>query len=77
MLECFAWAWNLKGGSHVETSITGLVVGEDVTGTQKIWSSFQAIGNIAFAYCFSQVMVEIQASYLSQNWCLFHSILFF
>ncbi|KAK7357569.1 hypothetical protein VNO80_16860 [Phaseolus coccineus] len=50
----------IAGGSHVETSVTGLVVGEDVTGTQKIWNTFQAIGNIAFAYCFSQVIVEIQ-----------------
>jgi len=77
MLECFAWAWNVKGGSHAETSLTGVEVGKDVTGMEKIWTTFQAIGNIAFAYSFSQVMVEIQASYLSQIWCLFHFILFF
>lgn len=54
----------------MKTSLTGVEVGKDVTDMKKIWSTFQAIGNIAFAYCFSQVMVEIQASYhLSQNWC--------
>ncbi|QCE08426.1 solute carrier family 36 [Vigna unguiculata] len=58
----------IAGGSHVKTSLTGVEVGKDVTDMKKIWSTFQAIGNIAFAYCFSQVMVEIQASYhLSQN----------
>ncbi|CAJ1977310.1 unnamed protein product [Sphenostylis stenocarpa] len=34
--------------------IAGMVVGEDVTSQEKIWNSFQAIGNIAFAYSFSQ-----------------------
>ncbi|MCH84771.1 amino acid permease 6-like, partial [Trifolium medium] len=50
-------------GDHVKTGLTGLVVGVDVTATEKLWNTFQAIGNIAFAYCFSMVIVEIQASY--------------
>ncbi|KAG2401375.1 hypothetical protein LR48_Vigan02g234300 [Vigna angularis] len=44
----------IAGGSHVDTSLTGLEVGKDVTEMQKIWYTFQAIGNIAFAYSFSQ-----------------------
>ncbi|KAI5401035.1 Amino acid permease 6, variant 2 [Lathyrus oleraceus] len=41
------------GGNHVKTGLTGLVVGVDVTSSEKMWNSFQAIGNIAFAYAFS------------------------
>ncbi|KAL2324300.1 hypothetical protein Fmac_023358 [Flemingia macrophylla] len=47
-------------GQHLPTSLTGTIVGVDVTGQQKLWNSFQAMGNIAFAYAFSIVMVEIQ-----------------
>ncbi|RHN82163.1 putative amino acid transporter, transmembrane domain-containing protein [Medicago truncatula] len=49
-------------GHHVKTSLTGLVVGVDVTISEKLWNTFQAIGNIAFAYSFSTVIAEIQAS---------------
>jgi len=52
----------LKGGAHARTSITGVQVGVDVTGTEKVWRMFQAIGDIAFAYAFSNVLIEIQAS---------------
>ncbi|XP_020208495.1 amino acid permease 6 [Cajanus cajan] len=48
-----------EGGNHA-TSLTGVIVGEDVTSQQKLWNTFQAIGNIAFAYGFSMVIVEIQ-----------------
>ncbi|KAL9417651.1 hypothetical protein AB3S75_040605 [Citrus x aurantiifolia] len=47
-------------GNHVNTSLTGVAIGVDVTSTEKIWSSLQAIGNIAFAYAYSIVLVEIQ-----------------
>ncbi|XP_024630904.1 amino acid permease 6 [Medicago truncatula] len=47
-------------GHHVETGLTGLIVGVDETGMQKLWNTFQAIGNIAFAYAFSMVIAEIQ-----------------
>ncbi|XP_027364755.1 amino acid permease 6-like [Abrus precatorius] len=50
----------IAGGNHVKTRLTGLIVGEDVTSQQKLWNTFQAIGNIAFAYAFSVVIVEIQ-----------------
>ncbi|CAI8604794.1 unnamed protein product [Vicia faba] len=48
------------GGNHVKTGLTGLVVGVDVTSSEKIWNTFQALGNIASAYAFSMVIVEIE-----------------
>ncbi|XVF67407.1 hypothetical protein PTKIN_Ptkin10aG0118500 [Pterospermum kingtungense] len=47
-------------GTHAKTSLTGTVVGVDLTSSQKIWNSFEALGDIAFAYAFSIVLVEIQ-----------------
>ncbi|XP_022976771.1 amino acid permease 3-like [Cucurbita maxima] len=40
-------------------SLTGVSVGT-VTESQKIWRSFQALGDIAFAYSFSIILIEIQ-----------------
>ncbi|KAK7377507.1 hypothetical protein VNO80_02933 [Phaseolus coccineus] len=48
------------GGAHARTSLTGVQVGVDVSGTEKVWRMFQAIGDIAFAYAFSNVLIEIQ-----------------
>ncbi|KAK4390358.1 Amino acid permease 6 [Sesamum angolense] len=50
----------LIGDGHAKTSLTGTVVGVDVTGSEKVWRSFQAIGDIAFAYAYSTVLIEIQ-----------------
>ncbi|CAI9104225.1 OLC1v1002856C1 [Oldenlandia corymbosa var. corymbosa] len=47
-------------GAHPETSLTGIPVGKEVTGLDKMWRTFSALGNIAFAYAFSTVLVEIQ-----------------
>lgn len=49
-----------------KTSLTGTAVGVDVTAAQKIWRSFQAVGDIAFAYAYATVLIEIQASYIHQ-----------
>lgn len=46
-----------------KTNMTGTVVGVDVTAAQKIWRSFQAVGDIAFAYAYATVLIEIQASF--------------
>ncbi|MFS7982865.1 putative amino acid transporter, transmembrane domain-containing protein [Helianthus anomalus] len=43
----------------IKGSLTGISVGE-VTQTQKIWRSFQAFGAIAFAYSYSNVLIEIE-----------------
>ncbi|CAM8942358.1 unnamed protein product [Rhodiola kirilowii] len=48
------------GGPRPRTTLTGTTVGIDVTAQDKIWKVFQSIGNIAFAYSFSNIMVEIQ-----------------
>ncbi|XP_052203453.1 amino acid permease 3-like [Diospyros lotus] len=44
---------NFKG------SLTGISIGT-VTETQKIWRTFQALGDIAFAYSYSIILIEIQ-----------------
>ncbi|KAK6945949.1 Amino acid transporter, transmembrane domain [Dillenia turbinata] len=49
------------GGNPVQTSLTGVIVGVDVTSQEKVWKVLEAIGNIAFAYGFSMILVEIQA----------------
>ncbi|CAO2207493.1 unnamed protein product [Urochloa humidicola] len=41
-------------------SLTGISIGADVTSTQKIWHTLQAFGDIAFAYSFSNILIEIQ-----------------
>ncbi|XP_066335098.1 amino acid permease 3-like [Miscanthus floridulus] len=41
-------------------SLTGISIGADVTPTQKVWRSLQAFGNIAFAYSYSIILIEIQ-----------------
>jgi hypothetical protein len=41
-------------------SLTGISIGAGVTSTQKIWHSLQAFGDIAFAYSFSNILIEIQ-----------------
>ncbi|XP_010912574.1 amino acid permease 3 [Elaeis guineensis] len=40
-------------------SLTGISIGA-VTETQKVWHSLQALGDIAFAYSFSIILIEIQ-----------------
>ncbi|WCJ44406.1 amino acid permease 3 [Euphorbia peplus] len=40
-------------------SMTGISA-DTVTETEKIWRSFQALGNIAFAYSYSVILIEIQ-----------------
>ncbi|KAF8405689.1 hypothetical protein HHK36_007766 [Tetracentron sinense] len=44
---------------NIRGSLTGISIGT-VTETQKIWRSFQALGNIAFAYSYSIILIEIQ-----------------
>lgn len=50
----------VAGGGAARTSLTGVTVGVDVTAAQKVWKAFQAIGDIAFAYAYSTVLIEIQ-----------------
>ncbi|KAK8959559.1 Amino acid permease 3 [Platanthera guangdongensis] len=41
-------------------SITGVSIGAGVSQIQKIWHSLQAFGDIAFAYTYSLILIEIQ-----------------
>ncbi|KAE9608669.1 putative amino acid transporter, transmembrane domain-containing protein [Lupinus albus] len=43
----------------IKGTLTGVSIG-DVTRTQKVWGIFQGLGNIAFAYSFSMILIEIQ-----------------
>ncbi|KAH6813459.1 amino acid permease 8 [Perilla frutescens var. frutescens] len=47
-------------GKHVTTSLAGKPIGKGFSATDKMWNCFAAIGNIAFAYAFSVVLIEIQ-----------------
>eukprot|EP01018_Ginkgo_biloba_P002107 Gb_06093 [translate_table: standard] len=44
---------------NVHGSLTGVTVGT-ITEGQKVWRTFQALGDIAFAYSFSMILIEIQ-----------------
>ncbi|OEL18217.1 Amino acid permease 3 [Dichanthelium oligosanthes] len=51
-------------------SLAGVIgAGAKVTLMQKVWRSLQAFGNIAFAYGFSIILLEIQARHLSSHLC--------
>ncbi|CAL9037744.1 unnamed protein product [Musa banksii] len=53
----------LEFSSHpkFKGTLTGVQVGiRNVSSTTKIWDSFQAFGNVAFAYTFSMLLIEIQ-----------------
>ncbi|KAM3199966.1 amino acid permease 6 [Capsicum annuum] len=47
-------------GHHVKTSLTGTKARVDVSEAQKVWRGLQAIGDIAFAYAFATILIEIQ-----------------
>ncbi|XP_062232782.1 amino acid permease 1-like [Phragmites australis] len=47
-------------GPTGKTTLTGTEVGVDVDSAQKIWMTFQALGNIAFAYSYTIILIEIQ-----------------
>ncbi|KAG8501698.1 hypothetical protein CXB51_004698 [Gossypium anomalum] len=56
-----SWSWNrqVAATGTFKGSLTGISIGT-VTQAQKIWRSLQAIGDIAFAYSFSVILIEIQ-----------------
>ncbi|KAK7247607.1 hypothetical protein RIF29_42493 [Crotalaria pallida] len=41
-------------------SLTGISIGPNESETQKIWRTSQALGDIAFAYSYAVVLIEIQ-----------------
>uniref|UniRef100_A0A0D6QW94 Amino acid transporter transmembrane domain-containing protein n=1 Tax=Araucaria cunninghamii TaxID=56994 RepID=A0A0D6QW94_ARACU len=40
-------------------TLTGVTVGT-ISSAQKVWRSFQALGDVAFAYSYSMILIEIQ-----------------
>ncbi|XP_065869666.1 amino acid permease 6-like [Euphorbia lathyris] len=50
----------IAGEGYVRTSVVGAASGMEVDKTEKIWTTFQAIGDIAFAFAYSIVLIEIQ-----------------
>lgn len=47
-------------GPTGKTTLTGTQVGVDVDSEKKIWMTFQALGNVAFAYSYAIILIEIQ-----------------
>ncbi|CAN0920869.1 Amino acid permease 8 [Linum grandiflorum] len=47
-------------GFHPEMGLTGVRIGRDVSASQKVFNSLQAIGDIAFAYSYTPLLLEIQ-----------------
>ncbi|XP_058115377.1 amino acid permease 6-like [Magnolia sinica] len=47
-------------GNTGKTSLTGVDVGVDLSEAQKVWTTFRALGDIAFAYSYSLILIEIQ-----------------
>ncbi|KAG6541561.1 hypothetical protein Mapa_017083 [Marchantia paleacea] len=47
-------------GGHSYGSVSGVKIGTDVTEAQKVWNIFAALGNMAFAYSFSMILIEIE-----------------
>ncbi|XP_048495741.1 amino acid permease 8 isoform X2 [Beta vulgaris subsp. vulgaris] len=56
---CLALTKIISGQRGIST-LTGVEVGIDVTSADKTYRMFRALGDIAFAYTFSQVLVDIQ-----------------
>ncbi|XP_010458325.1 PREDICTED: amino acid permease 8 [Camelina sativa] len=50
----------VASGKVGKTELTGTVIGVDVTSSEKVWRMFQAIGDIAFSYAFTTILIEIQ-----------------
>ncbi|KAL7159275.1 hypothetical protein ABFS83_01G017300 [Erythranthe nasuta] len=47
-------------GQGERTTLTGVEVGIGLSAAEKTWRMFRAFGDIAFAYTYSQILVEIQ-----------------
>jgi Transmembrane amino acid transporter protein len=62
-----------KFASHgtPQGTILGVRIGVDgISASTKVWHSLQALGNIAFAYTYAMLLIEIQVLFL----LIFHSI---
>ncbi|CAM8930015.1 unnamed protein product [Rhodiola kirilowii] len=48
-----------ENGWKIRGNVTGVPIGA-ITQDQKIWRTFQSVGDIAFAYSYSLILIEIQ-----------------
>ncbi|XP_019165684.1 PREDICTED: amino acid permease 6-like [Ipomoea nil] len=47
-------------GGHVKTSLIGQPIRADLSSADRLWKIFAALGDIAFAYTFSNILLSIQ-----------------
>jgi hypothetical protein len=45
-----------------------------VTEAKKVWLVFQALGDVAFAYAFSMILIEIQVKPTKGIWEFFYNL---
>ncbi|KAH0921161.1 hypothetical protein HID58_021179 [Brassica napus] len=50
----------VASGKVGKTTLTGTVIGVDVSASDKVWKAFQAVGDIAFSYAYTTILIEIQ-----------------
>ena len=71
-IEKFASHHDLKA-----SNLTGVDVGKnDISQSTKVWQSFQALGNIAFAYTFANILIEIQVHLGNGDYDLYWELYF-
>ncbi|KAK3162636.1 hypothetical protein QOZ80_1BG0091820 [Eleusine coracana subsp. coracana] len=56
----FLSAAKLASNHAVHGTLLGVKIGAGVSASTKTWHSLQALGNIAFAYTYSMLLIEIQ-----------------
>lgn len=49
-----------SSGFHIGGSLSIAQWGNDLNTSSKVWNVFQALGNIAFAYSYNTLLLEIQ-----------------
>ncbi|RAL49427.1 hypothetical protein DM860_012860 [Cuscuta australis] len=60
-------AVKIANGADGKTSTIGMPVGANNSGTDKMFNTFSALGNIALAFAFSSVLIEIQDTLKSSS----------
>ncbi|KAI5014499.1 hypothetical protein ZWY2020_055889 [Hordeum vulgare] len=60
----------IKANGGLHGRLIGVTVGNNITVMQKVWHGLRAFGNMAFAYAFSIVLLQIQVI----NWVEIHNV---
>lgn len=56
--------WEIAENGKIKGNLGGISVNNSLTTAQKVWRMFQGLGDIAFAFPFTSLVLEIQV-YLS------------